>query len=166
MLEEIQTKLGKWKLHFITGKRPQLKYRFTVRAVRMIHKITLTSLSESGQSANHQSFSYLQNTKPFHQSVLLNVKGHTSHVYRYLHRSGDEPIPIKHNSSETKTPSEQHYSNYTEQQERWPRTVWVNQVYWALPALSSAPGQLQTTLGTPHLGQEGGFTRKNVLRYN
>lgn len=58
-------------------------------------KIILTNLSESGQSVNHQSFSYLQNTKPFHQNVLLNVKGHIFHVYLYLHRSDDEPIHIR-----------------------------------------------------------------------
>ena len=95
-------------VHGVAKSRTQLsdwtepKYRFTVMIVRisLLTKIVLTNLSESGQSINHRSFSYLQNTRPFHQSVLLNVKGHTFHIYLYLHRSDDEPIHTKCNFSE------------------------------------------------------------------
>ena len=68
--------------------------------ISLLTKIILTNLSESGQSISHRSFSYLQNTKPYHRSVLLNVKGHTFRIYLYLHRSDDESIHTKCNFSE------------------------------------------------------------------
>lgn len=57
--------------------------------------LILTSLSGSDRWADHRSSCYLPNTKPFHQSVLLNVKSHIFHICLYLRRSGDEPIYIK-----------------------------------------------------------------------
>lgn len=51
----------------------------------------LTNFSGSYRSISHLSSSYLPNTTPFLQSVLLNVEDHIWHVYQCPHMSDDEP---------------------------------------------------------------------------
>lgn len=101
----------------------------------LLTKIVLTNLSESGQSVNHQSFSYLRNTKPFHRSVLLSVKGRTFHVYLYLRKSDDESIHTKCNFSET-WKKKVRITGCTFTNMSIAQKVSVNQVYWYPPPLS------------------------------